>query len=136
MSHRFIPSALICFILALLAGCGESGPARYGVSGKVTLAGQPIKAGVITFILEGELSAAGGASITEGAYSIPASTGLPEGSYRVAVSVPDSGPQVQEEMPGISVQPKETIPAKYNSDTELRAKVERGKPNTFDFDLK
>jgi hypothetical protein len=131
-----ILSLLICLVIAILSGCGGSDAGRYGVSGKVTLAGKPIQSGVITFIREGEMAAAGGAPIIQGAYSIPASAGLPEGSYRVAVSVPDSGPAAKDEVPGISVPPKEAIPAKYNSRTELRAKVGRGAPNAFDFELK
>jgi len=134
-------TAVVALVVVLgmagfVAGCGKSNAVRHGVSGKVTLAGKPIQSGVITFIREGEMAAAGGAPIIQGAYSIPASAGLPEGDYRVAVSVPDSGPPPKDEVPGISVPPKETIPAKYNSNTELRAKVGRGSPNAFDFELK
>jgi hypothetical protein len=125
-------SALACLlILFLISGCGGDG--RLPVTGTVSYQGQPIKAGQITFIPDGQMAPAGGAPIVDGAYSIPSETGLPEGNYKVAVSAKD-GPQAQDEMPGEHIEPKETIPAKYNADTELRAKVERGS-TTHNFNL-
>lgn len=35
--------------VAMISGCGQSGPARSPVAGKVTLDGQPVKGGSLTF---------------------------------------------------------------------------------------
>jgi hypothetical protein len=123
-------------VVATAAGCGDSGDGRLEVSGNVAYQGQPVKSGVIAFIPEGAMVAASGAPIIDGRYSIPAESGLLEGDYQVSISVPEGGPVVVEEMPGESVEPKETLPPKYNSQTELRARVQRGSDNRFDFDLK
>ena len=45
---RFGGLGLVAALL-LAAGCGEAGPARYHVSGKVTFNGQPVPAGQIVF---------------------------------------------------------------------------------------
>src|SRR5689334_1452970 len=42
-------AAFASLSLLALAGCGESGPQRFNVSGTVTYAGQPLPAGVIWF---------------------------------------------------------------------------------------
>lgn len=132
---RFPVHGIACFLAAvILAGCGNAnGP--FPVSGKVDYQGQPVKAGVITFIPEGAMASAGGAAITDGVYSIPAESGLPEGDYKVAISMREGAAFAETEAPGMSVESKETLPAKYNADTTLRAKVQRGTPNKFDFNL-
>lgn len=40
---------LVCAVVLFVAGCGEKGPPRYHLTGKVTLAGQPVPAGQIFF---------------------------------------------------------------------------------------
>lgn len=127
------------FAVTFLNGCGDSGPSRHEIKGKVTFKGEPIKAGTITFIpdVAGQMASAGGAPITNGEYSIPKVAGLPEGKYKVSISMPDpkNAPKM-EETPGESVPTKDLIPAKYNSDTELRAEVTSSGTNEFNFDLK
>jgi hypothetical protein len=119
----------------LLGGCNAN--ARYRVYGSVSYKGQPITAGLITFIPEGSEASAGGAPITDGKYDIPAASGLPPGKYKVSISVPSAKVDPKEiETPGISVEAKETLPAKYNSETELRAEVTTGGTNEHNFDLK
>jgi hypothetical protein len=98
--------------------------------------GQPIQTGQISFIPEGAQSPTGGGAINAGAYDIPAATGLLAGQYRVSISVLKGPPVKETEMPGESGNTIETLPAKYNSNTELRAEVKAGSTNQFDFDLK
>ena len=45
--HSFL-GLLLAFLI--LAGCGDSGPAEYDVTGSVTLDGQPIEKGEILFL--------------------------------------------------------------------------------------
>jgi hypothetical protein len=128
---------LLVVLAALVLGCADSGPKRYRVSGTIQYKGQPVKAGTVTFIADGTQSAAGGAPITDGKYDIPAGAGLVAGKYKVSVSAPDPKTVApQGEMPGMSVQPREMIPAKYNASTELQAEVKSGTPNEFSFELK
>jgi hypothetical protein len=50
-SLAFVVQRLVgCGVMSLLlAGCGESGPHRYHVAGKITWRGQPIPAGILYF---------------------------------------------------------------------------------------
>ena len=131
--HFAWPMAMVIFVI----GCGGDG--RSKVTGSVQYQGQPVKAGVISFIEEGAMAAAGGSAINDGKYEIPGEVGLKPGKYSVSISAPDnkSKAAAAEAMPGMSgPPPKETLPAKYNAKTELKAEVKAGGKNVFDFDLK
>lgn len=132
---RFV-SACLMILAAIGTGCGGDG--RSKVSGSIKYQGQPLKAGVISFIEEGAMAAAGGSAITDGKYEIPGEAGLKPGKYSVSISAPDnkSKAAAAEAMPGMSgPPPKETLPAKYNAKTELKAEIKAGGKNVFDFDL-
>ena len=128
--------------VAVLAGCGDSGPKRYGVKGTVSYKGKPIENGLISFVQPGTEASAGGASITDGKYEIPEAVGLPAGEYEVIISVPTGGPPPKgagDEPPGEGAgekETRETLPAKYNSKTELKREVKAGEQNEINFDLK
>ncbi len=72
---------LVLFAVALcvIAGCG---PSSSTVSGKVTLDGQPLANGSISFTPEDGQTATAGAAITNGAYTVE----LPPGKKRVEIS--------------------------------------------------
>jgi hypothetical protein len=80
-----------------------------------------------------------GAKIEDGMFSIPRNEGPTPGNYRVFIN--SSGPKKSltaaetsgEKLPGVL---PDLIPAKYNSNSTLTAKVEADKPNTFEFALK
>ena len=136
----FFRTALGLLCAALLTGCGDS---RSGVSGKVTLNGKPLTNATIQFFPEGSQSPAGGAVVTDGRYELPPKPGLPPGKYRVSISSPSGGvdegsftaaPGAKGKGP-VGTGVKDLVPAKYNTDTELRAEVTSGS-NTFDFDLR
>lgn len=126
----------------LLAGCSDAGPKRFAVSGTVKYKDAPIPIGTVTFLAEDTGAVAGGATIKDGAYEIPAAGGLPAGRYKVSVSYPDPKGAVpapkegEAPGPGPSKEVKELLPSKYNRDTELRAEVKADGANTFPFDLK
>lgn len=133
------PSQLALAVAAVLVGCGDAGPKRYGVTGTVTYKGKPIENGLISFVPAGSEASAGGAPITDGRYEIPKAVGLPAGEYRVIISVPTGGPAPKEVAPGVGAGERETreaLPARYNSQTELRRAVKAGERNVFNFDLK
>jgi hypothetical protein len=127
---------VICVSAALLiAGCGSSGPERYGVSGTVKYKGEPIKMGTISF--RADDGSTGGAQIKDGQYDIPAAGGLTPGKYRVAINYPDpKAPKPREdEPPGEVVEVRDLLPDKYHNNTELIADI-KAESNKVDYDLK
>jgi hypothetical protein len=126
-------------LLLLTAGCGGSGDElpRQPVSGKVTLDGQPLKAGMIQFEpAAGDVATAGGAAVVDGSFSIARAEGLVPGKYKVRITSAGAATALPPgAMPGDAPPPpKEKIPAKYNAKTELSADVTKG-ANDFDFKL-
>lgn len=134
------PFVFALLLGALLAGCGPSAPKRYPVSGTVKYKGAPLPNGSIMFLEEGTGALVTGTTITDGKYAIPEAGGLLAGKYKVSVSYPDpkgAAPAPKEgEAPGASREVKETLPAKYNRDTELRAEIKADGANELPFDLK
>ena len=122
------------FLLLALVGCW--GPSNVGgVSGKVTLGGQPLPDARITFSPKSEgSSGAVGYTDSEGQYTLSYAsgvTGAQEGENEVRISTfreadPDSDPP----QPAVP----EKVPAKYNVKTELKVDVKSGS-NTLDFNL-
>ncbi|WP_254510803.1 carboxypeptidase-like regulatory domain-containing protein [Anatilimnocola floriformis] len=124
----------VCFVLALLTGCGEL-PAT--VSGKIMLDGAPLPNAHISFR---PTSASGGTvaygkSDASGNYRLNSGTaiGLTVGTYQVAISATEV-PAVGEG--GADPVPKLLTPAKYGEHTKsgFAAEVKAGS-NKFDFEL-
>jgi hypothetical protein len=138
---------LVCALALLgsvsMVGCGGSsyeGPTRYPLTGKVTLDGEPVNGGSISFLPEMPDSAeqrVTGGPIENGAYSVPAEQGANSGKYRVEVRWPKpTGKKFKDSDTGEMLDTvKEAVPAKYNIQSELTADVSAEK-TTFDFDLK
>ena len=141
---RFTHALVLAAGLAA-AGCSTSGDdlPREPVTGTVTLDGQPLANGVISFNPVGERMAggdqvSGGAQITGGKFTIPRETGLVPGNYNVTINAASQSERTKPAQAGggkPSELPKELIPAKYNSSTELKADVKKGVPNDFTFTL-
>ncbi len=142
-------------VWATCSGCGvkKSGPNvdLVPVSGVVTLDGKPLANADIVFYLEGDRSqgyhGSGGKTDAQGKYTLTsiAGSGAAAGNYKVAVSRitdPQGKPVVLQE--GIDMeqlrmqgQAKESLPEKYSDSekTELKATVEKGKADGYDFPL-
>ncbi len=133
--------AALCFALLCveLAGCGGkySGERRFPLSGKVTVDGQPMEHGLISFLPQGEGGRVCGGPITNGAYSIPTEMGATAGKYQVKINWNrPTGRKVKDwEGEEIMDETKEGLPAKYHQDSELTADVSADQ-TTFDFNLK
>lgn len=119
--------------VVLLVGCGNSGPPRAKVTGKVTYNDQPLETGTITFVPQTPGHPYGYADIrTDGTYTANTpdfGSGVAIGSYKVMISaVKDTGP----ESPVVPL-----IPDHYSSDqmSGLTAEVSPGE-NVVDFSLK
>lgn len=140
---RCLCSIALALVLACLSGCGSSDDLpREAVSGKVTLDGKPLASGSIQFLPVGggdpnNPAISGGATIKDGAYSIPRESGLTPNKYTVAITSAQGGADAAAGgAPGPAQKPaKETIPEKYNKDSTLDAAVKPGGENTFNFDL-
>lgn len=141
--------ALTVAIVAFLGCGGGDGLPRQAVSGKVTLDGQPLDSATVSFqptAGSGEVTSAA-ATVSAGAFSISAADGLVPGKYRVSVSAKHdvaAGPGAKKKQidnvtgelvdpPADAVVTQETIPARYNAQTDLTADVTAGGPNEFTF---
>lgn len=134
-------------ILAVLWGCGRSGPAYWPISGKVTFQGKPVAVGQIRFcnpkqgidVIE-SLRADGQYTIITGKRQ-----GLPEGQYQVAIvpkldfsrmkRAPDGLP-IPSTMPSAAERNPPNIPQKYHDPAASGLTVTvKSEPNTFDVDM-
>lgn len=93
MRNRFGFQKVAGVVLALsavlvLAGCGQQGPPRYRISGRVTYGGQPIPGGSVTFIpTAGNTGPATSVTITNGQYDTALQeTGHIGGSHLVKIT--------------------------------------------------
>lgn len=86
---RFVCLALAACGLAIVAGCGEEGPTRYQLSGKVTYGGQPIPAGSVTFIpdsSQGNSGPAASVDIVNGMYNTSSGKGHVGGPHILKIT--------------------------------------------------
>lgn len=129
MHHKFFVStaAMITAMLLVAVGC-NSGPEIGTVQGTVTVNGQPQGSLEVQFEPKDQKSAtARGTTKADGTYELhyPGNKlGAPVGDYIVRIQ----GEEVDDPTKIVS------IPAKYNTDSELTAKVEPGQ-NKKDFQL-
>jgi len=126
-------------VLAGIAGCGRSD--RAAVSGKITLDGQPVEDGTISFVPSGRSSnKAAQGKVQGGSYAIPVKEGLSGGPYRIEIhSNRKTGKKIKAVPPAPPdswiEEVREAIPARYNIDSGLKAELKAGS-NQFDFELK
>ncbi|WZO97628.1 hypothetical protein EP7_004670 [Isosphaeraceae bacterium EP7] len=136
-----LPTRYAAVALLALVGCGGEleGPPREAISGKVTLDGQPLKKGLITFT-----PSAGGSDLVvsglviDGEYTLPRAEGPSHGPHRVDIwskeatgkTIPDRN---DPENPMVVT--REIIPPQYNVKSRLAAEVKPGDANHFEFDL-
>jgi hypothetical protein len=118
-----------------VVGCGDSGgppqAPRHTVTGTVKLDGQALNGGTITFESDEDVAAGNApatAEIKEGAYEVEATVGL----KRVVISRKEEYGEADE----TGVKPtRETIPARYNTSTELSADIKADAENVHNFEL-
>ncbi len=123
--------AILALPMVLLCGC--AGDKRLPVSGNITLDGQPLSLGAITFVPNGDKkSNSSGSSVVDGKYSIPAEKGLMPGKYSVSITpMHKTGRKIPNTMTGIMEE--EQFSVNYNEAGRLEAIVEVGKDNILDF---
>ena len=80
-------------IAAVIGGCGGAG-GRQAIEGTVTLDGQPLEKGQITFVPQGDTKGpTAGAEIVGGKFTIPAVGGPLAGKFRVEITASRPGGQ-------------------------------------------
>jgi hypothetical protein len=135
MHNTMIQRLLLCAILlTALLGCGHGG--RMSVEGTVTLDGQPLQKGSIQFNpLPGSTGPTAGGDIVNGKFAILPSGGPLAGHFQVQIkAVGLTGRKVLDPRSNTMVDEyAQCLPARYNSDSELKAEVVANGPNHFDF---
>jgi hypothetical protein len=134
MSQRFVWPSLCLLVCGLMVGCNQDTKGRVdtiSVTGKVTVAGQPLNNGTITFVPVSGTNTASG-EIQGGSYSLTTyakGDGAPPGDYKVAISAYSSKPEMGKPA-------ERAIPEKYfNAESSgLTASVSK-QSRTFDFKL-
>lgn len=128
-----------CAVIVLAAGCGEGdGLPRQAVWGTVKYDGQPLKSGVIQFSPDDpgmKDPVTGGSAIGDGSYSVDRALGLVPGKYKVSISSASSATAGGEAPGSGGALPKEALPAKYNTRSELTAEIKAGESKAIDFEL-
>ena len=118
----------------IVPGCGPSN-GRLEIRGNVTLNGQPLDQGIISFNDASQKLPSAEATIDAGAFRMPAGKGLLPGKYLVAIDSADpKGPTARPDQYTMEI-PMSRIPQKYNVDTVLSAEVDSTKNNEFVFEL-
>ncbi|OHB73245.1 MAG: hypothetical protein A2V70_02070 [Planctomycetes bacterium RBG_13_63_9] len=116
-----------------MAGCG-SGNDLASVQGKVTLNGRPLEGATVKFQPTApEGSSSSGMTDADGRYELMytfSTSGAMPGEH--IVSIGTAGTSADDE--GCEVEREERVPAKYNTQTELKRMVVPGS-NTIDFEL-
>ena len=128
-SMRLLSSSVALGLLTVLvAGCG--GPRSQPVNGTITLDGQPLAEGDITFRPQPVLAGSPGFNtpVKDGKYHLQ----VPPGANRVEITGTKLVPGKLD--PFGNPMRVSVIPRRYSGETTLEAKVSEGS-NTFDFRL-
>jgi hypothetical protein len=138
---KLTPTFCRLALCALLVGCGSSkysGEERFPLEGSVTLDGQPVDLGSISFTPAGEgKGRASGGVITDGKYAVPEEKGANAGKYRVEIHwLKRTGKQLRDPESGeMYDERREALPEKYHTKSELTVEVPAPE-NRQNFDLK
>ncbi|MEQ9408952.1 MAG: hypothetical protein RIK87_14540 [Fuerstiella sp.] len=123
---------MLLAVSLILTGCGDNEdlPETAPVSGKVTLNGQPLTNGTVTFHPEGPGNPGYGEIKEDGAFDLTTyelRDGAVLGLHKVTVEVFDADPEGPPPLPG-SEDELSTVPKKYSSPetSPLRFEVKQG----------
>jgi hypothetical protein len=114
-------------LLAVVVGCDTGGAEVAPVSGRVTLDGRALASADVSFQPDGAQRASSGRTDADGRYQLMFKRGQPGalvGEHTVRISI-------SREL----VRNPPQIPARYDTQSELRREVKAGEDNVFDFEL-
>jgi len=134
--HSMLHPALLGWVLAAAAGCGQQGPPRAAVAGLVTVGGQPLVAGRILFTpIAPTEGPAVSARIQDGKYQLTKAEGPILGQNGVQVEADlDLGFALDDEAAYAKrgkPLPPNPVPPEFNVKSVLVADVKSGEKNTF-----
>ena len=141
MRRDLVTAAILGLLFVSISGCGGGsppGPERATVKGKVTLDGQPVNGGSITFLpadtTKGRVS---GGQIQNGEYSFTGDLGPTLGEQTVKINwQKPTGKKAKDMDTGNELdETAEVIPNKYHVQSQEKRTIKAGE-NSFDFDLK
>lgn len=117
-----------------LAGCSDGGDGlpRVAVTGKVTVEGEPLARGAITFRPEGSGAESSGA-VEGGAFTIPSADGPTPGKYKVSVTETIERAE-SDKLNNFTLQPQ-TKPSRTTIGGPLEAEVKADAENSFTLDF-
>jgi hypothetical protein len=83
-------TGLLLLVISSLMGCGEDGPQRVAVEGKVLRKGSPLASGTVSFVpAKGTDGPAANGEIVEGVYRFTAKNGPLKGRHEVVITPVD-----------------------------------------------
>ncbi len=134
--YRFALFGVICFALV---GCSDPYAGRKTITGKVTLAGQPLDKAMIKFEpLDGQATSSG-AAIVNGEYKLERQSGLLPGKYRVRITAGDGKTPASEDEAGApgetNIVSMDRVPPEWNVRSEQQVEVKSSGENKFDFNI-
>jgi hypothetical protein len=134
-------SLIIVLLTSIVAGCSSEGDGlpREAIEVEAKIDSKPLERAFVQFVpvnSAGEATHVGGI-LENGQLSITKEQGPVPGDYLVSITSGVIESNVDKNaLPGEGTKPrKDTIPAKYNLNTELKATVSKGGPNVFAFEL-
>lgn len=122
-------------LLALLSGCGDTGPKLVPVSGRITLDGKPLPRGAVSLRTDEHWEQPAGSIDADGRYVIytQGRAGAPPGRYRVVVFATEAAHDAEGKAhPGL---PVSIVPALYNDPSQTLLKIEVTLSSRAPFDL-
>ncbi len=135
-------AGLAALLLAVLPGCGDAGLQRVAVQGNVTVDGQALKNGSITFIpTEGTVGPKASGQVADGTYELNKEDGPMIGKLRVEIRADqelayelDDPEDFDAKAPRVLL--KNPIPPQFNDRSTLIRETKKGETNEFNFDIK
>jgi hypothetical protein len=128
--------AVACLLTSIIVGCHS--PSRLGeaLSGQVTVEGQPLDEGLITFIpLNDTPGTKVSVTITNGQYEVLPQEGLKAGEFRVEIfGLPPSIKAIAEGLPPpMESKNYREIDAQFNTQSQTTCRLSTGQANVADF---
>jgi hypothetical protein len=131
-TRTLLAASAALLLLGLTAGCG--GPPRAKVSGTVTLDGQPVESGTISFYPTANSGPTAGGGIENGRYTLEASPG----EMTVVISankVVGKHKMFDTKDSPVVDKVAEVIPERYNKTSELKVTLKPGVNDEVNFEL-
>ena len=128
-------------LLFLFTGCGDNGPQRAPIKGKITIGGQPLAGGQILFVpIAPTTGPSTSAAIRNGEFALKKEQGPIIGTHRVEVeadlplgfSIDDDVAFAQRQGKPL---PPNPVPPQYNRQSTLTTEVKANIENEFTFDV-